>query len=119
MHECKDVTSVQMNNIVSNLKNPYKLASEVQHNTKFFNAMFTNKYLPQIVHKTFIESCKNNDEYGYQTSYYSASANNFYNKNPLITKYDGPSKTSTLLSHKIEDLIQISDETESSNIKQL
>lgn len=100
-------------------KNYYIKMQQIQHTTRFYNALFVKRDLPPIPHKTYLEATKDSKHHGYQTSYESAFNNKFYNKIPLINKYEGHTKKSTLLPHEAKDLRQISQETKGSNLQQL
>ena len=108
----------KINKALEKFSECYKKMSEINHNTTIFKAKFITKNT-LIPHNVYIKSSKDPDLYGYQTSYNSAFNKNFFNKKPLIHKYEGVTKESTLLPHNKNELKQISTEKKVSFLKQI
>lgn len=86
-----------------------------------YKAIFIDKYQDkgQVGHYAFPEANEDKNIIPYQTSYDKAKKNFFYNKEPLIKKFDGIIKESTLIPYKYDNLKQISLEKKVPIIKQI
>lgn len=87
----------------------YKETLELNNESRMFMAKFIN-IKTKIPHHIFPEAAKESKTWAYQTDFHKAKNNNFYDKDPLIFKYDGLKKKSTLIEENKNEFMQISEE---------
>lgn len=90
----------------------YKLTQkmwEISSETQVYSAKFI-EINNKKKHTVFPESSKVEKFLGYQTEYDKACNNQFYNRKPLINKFQGPKKESTLLFANENEFKQITKE---------
>lgn len=87
----------------------YNKSLEINSESKTFLATFVN-VKTKIPHNIFPEASKDSKIWAYQTDFQKAYNKDFYNKEPLIHKYDGIKKQSTLLEGRFDEFKQIRKE---------
>ena len=96
------------NNDMQNIINSYNILKSFD--VEYYKiAQFTNKNETQIPHKAVFNITKNKEMVALETSLYKSIAMKHYGKEPIIYKYQGGIKQSTLLQQNVEDIKQISE----------
>lgn len=86
----------------------------VSTSTNFTYAQFIEKSVTKLPHKIYHEVLKNTQYVGLETGFDRANLNNNYCQVPIINRYDGEKKPSTLLEKPIDGFTQVSDEIKTS-----
>lgn len=104
------------NEDINRINMTLKKINTFRENTKFYNAMFSDKNTKQ--HKVFLEATADKKKVGLQTDKNKSIQNYNYGKKPIILKYTDK-KQSILLQENSDNLIQISKEDKISNYYQI
>jgi hypothetical protein len=91
--------------------------AQITQKTTTYQAQFVDKGKPSVLHTVFMEASKEEEKLAYQTNYDAAFNNDFYKLPRVVSKYEGDSKTSTLLLIDGDELIQKTVETRKSTTK--
>ena len=101
---------IKDDNFLSKIEDIYHKIIKSNYTTTTYEASFTNPNKRQIIHNIYPEISKKKEISPYRTAYDIAYNNNFYKKSPIIKKFYGDNKESTLIPEKKINLIQKSEE---------